>query len=563
LRNDSVRFARSRSEASEIVPVATNPKLSCTSLSFLLRNARLTRSSFSPWAGIGLLAAAAFFGWLLMTLPPRLIETYREVESWGPGWGRAYLIVTAIGGTLFLVATLAIVWRLVGRTWSKRRRRRLRDAAPSELSPAQQQAELDENLRTVVELERDDRVGEIVRDRLEPRRQEIETKRATRTFEIVAFGTVSSGKSSLLNLLAGRDVFETDPRGGTTTTRNEVRWPDDDSVILVDTPGLAEASDSTHGAIAASAARDADLVLLVVDGPLRSHEHELLRHLSAMEKRTLICLNKSDWYSSEDREKLLGQLRSQTSSLPSAPEIVAVRSREGSRTRVLTAADGSEREETVAIEPDIGGLAERMLAVVRREGDRLLLANLLLRSRGLVESAREELRQALDDQARQVVDRAMWGAGSAAALSPFPLIDVAAGIAISTKMVVDLARVYRQEVDAEIAGKLLAELGKNLIGILGTSLAAPTVATIAAQVFKSVPGIGTIAGGMLQGIVQALITRWIGAVFIEYFRNDMRRPEGGLTGLARRQWERVTRPEELAKLVAMVRGRGASQEERS
>ena len=41
----------------------------------------------------------------------------------------------------------------------------------------------------------------------------------------------------------------------------------------------------------------------------------------------------------------------------------------------------------------------------------------------------------------------MWGAGGAAALSPFPLLDLAAGCAISTKMVVELAKVYRQDVD--------------------------------------------------------------------------------------------------------------------
>jgi hypothetical protein len=50
-----------------------------------------------------------------------------------------------------------------------------------------------------------------------------------------------------------------------------------------------------------------------------------------------------------------------------------------------------------------------------------------------------------------------------------------------------------------------------------------------------------------------LITRWIGAVFIEYFRNEMSQPEGGLAGLARRQWERLTTVDELRKLVKDAR----------
>ena len=52
-----------------------------------------------------------------------------------------------------------------------------------------------------------------------------------------------------------------------------------------------------HVNIAAESAKDADLVLVVVDGPLRESEHTLLERLGQMEKRVIICLNKSDWYS--------------------------------------------------------------------------------------------------------------------------------------------------------------------------------------------------------------------------------------------------------------------------
>ena len=102
-----------------------------------------------------------------------------------------------------------------------------------------------------------------------PRRK----RKAAQKLEIVAFGTISSGKSSLLNALAGRDAFQTDPRGGTTQQRLEIPWPGDDRVLLVDTPGLGEVEGAERVAVAAQAARDADLVLLVVDGPLRDSEH--------------------------------------------------------------------------------------------------------------------------------------------------------------------------------------------------------------------------------------------------------------------------------------------------
>ena len=70
---------------------------------------------------------------------------------------------------------------------------------------------------------------------------------------------------------------------------------------------------------------------------------------------------------------------------------------------------------------------------------------------------------------------------------------------------------------------------------------------------KTVPVAGTIAGGVLQGAVQALITKWIGATFIEYFRNEMQTPEGGLAGIARRKWEELTSANELRKVIQAAR----------
>src|SRR4051812_11724784 len=167
-----------------------------------------------------------------------------------------------------------------------------------------------------------------------------QSKQSAHKLEIVAFGTISSGKSSLLNALAGRDAFQTDPRGGTTQDRLEIPWPGDDRVLLVDTPGLGEVEAADRIAIAAQAAREADLVLLVVDGPLRDSEHSLLTKLREMEKPILVCLNKSDWYDDGERAALLAQISSQVTGLIQPHDVIAVRSQPTVRTRVRVLAQG-------------------------------------------------------------------------------------------------------------------------------------------------------------------------------------------------------------------------------
>jgi uncharacterized protein (DUF697 family) len=205
------------------------------------------------------------------------------------------------------------------------------------------------------------------------------------------------------------------------------------------------------------------------------------------------------------------------------------------------------------LEPDIEQLAKRMLNIVARDGSDLLLANLLLQSRGIVEQAKRSVEQALDTTAKQIVDKYMWTSGGVAAASPFPLIDLAAGCAVNTKMVMDLAKVYQQNIDLETVTNLIGQMGKTLLTTIGTNTTGPLVAAAVGSMLKTIPGIGTIAGGALQGVAQAIVARWIGYVFIDYFKNEMQQPEGGLAAFARRKWTMLTSVNELRKIVKHAR----------
>lgn len=504
------------------------------------------------FSGLLFVFAAACIGLALVYLPNLVVSNYRAVEMLGRPWAILYLCVVGLGLLLLVGSAGWTLWKLFGASREKRLRRERRNRNPSELSSNQKEHEIQENLSQIESLAGstgDPAIGQ----HLDPLIRDIEHKRQQQTLEIVAFGTISSGKSSVLNLLSGRKTFSTDVRGGTTITRNEIPWAGADKVTLVDTPGIGEVDGADHVAIAAESAKDADMVLVVVDGPLRESEHELLEQLGQMEKRVLICLNKSDWYSQEDRDKLTGQINRQTKDFIKKEDIIVIQAQPGERIRRRILADGTTSEETVVIEPDIGPLANRMIEVVKRDGKDLLMANVLLQSRGLVEKARDQVQQAVDKKAWAIVDGYMWGAGGVAAVSPFPVVDLLAGSAISTKMILDLADVYQQKVDLQTASKWLGEMGKNLIGVLGATGASVAVTAVTASLLKTVPFAGQIAGGALQGAVQALITKWIGSVFIEFFRNEMRQPEGGMAGLARRHWEQVTKVDELRKLVQSAR----------
>jgi GTP-binding protein EngB required for normal cell division/uncharacterized protein (DUF697 family) len=496
-----------------------------------------------------LLVAVAAAGYLLRSFVPNVLAEYEQASRFHPIWGYVYLAVVGVSAAAFLVLLGWTVWALLANTRDKRRRRADSSRRPSQMSRGQKQAEIDERMAEGRTLADDATLSPEVREPIRRALAELGQKAEKRRLEIVAFGTISGGKSSVLNALAGRDVFRTEVRGGTTVSRNEIPWPGHDEVVLVDTPGLAEIDGVNREELAKRAARDADLVLFVVDGPIKDFEFRFLEHLAAMEKRVLVCLNKEDWFRPEDRDRLVEQIAEQLSGLVPRENVVALRAQPCARVRTRVLPDGTQCEESVAVEPDIRALAERMQAIVARDGRDLLLANLLLQSRGLVAEAKAQVQTELDKRAREIVDRAMWQAGAAAALSPLPVVDLAAGLGITSNMVLQLARVYRQKIDLDTVGRLISELGKQLLSVAGANVAAPAAGAAIASMLKTVPGVGTLTGGILQGLVQVLVTRWIGGVFIVYFKSELHQRETDWASLARSQWAQVTRPEELARLV--------------
>jgi len=499
-----------------------------------------------------LIVYVALLAYALVTWLPKAVESYQNLAASNPRLGTIYLGLVGAGGLVLVGMSLWVMVRLWRNTRTKQKRRLRRSQNPSGMSVAEQQLELRDNLGTSREFVGDESVSSELRAEIDRGLVELEAKQDGARLEIVAFGTISSGKSTLLNALAGRQVFASDVIGGTTSTRSEIPWPGNDEVVLVDTPGLAEVRGESRAAKAALAAKNSDLVLLVVDGPLKAYEVDLVSQMTAMEKRVVVCLNKEDWYDEEDQQQLVAQIAKQLPAIASE-DVVAVRAGTVSRTRIRVAADGSEEQEQLELPPNVQALAERLMQTVERDGRELLLANLLLQSRGLVDEAKARVRAVLDVRAEAIIRKHMWAAGSAAGLNPIPLLDIAGGSAITIKMVLELARVYKQPIDADTVVKMLEQLGKNLLAMVGATAATPALASGIGALLKTVPGIGTIAGGLVQGTVQALVTRWIGNVFMKYFQEAMKAPPGGLVELAREQWQQLTQPESLRKLIQLGR----------
>ena len=370
------------------------------------------------------------------------------------------------------------------------------------------------------------------------RSQQIEADLQRGEVKVVVFGTGSAGKTSLVNALIGEIVGEVNPIMGTTTegeTYSLKLKGVGREILIIDTPGILEAgvAGTQRAEIAKRLATEADLLVFTVDNDLRQSEYEPLKALAEIGKRSLLVFNKSDLYTDEDREMILGRLKERVKAFISPSDVTAI----CANPQPVQLASGEIVEPTVEILP----LIKRLVAVLRAEGEDLIADNILLQSHRLG----EETRKIIDIQRRResdkIIDRYQWIGAGVIAVTPVPVVDMLAAAAINAQMVIEIGRVYGVELDIDRGKELALSLGKTLVS-LGIVKGAVDILAKALQFHFAT----YIVGKAIQAVSAAYLTRIAGKSFVEYFKRNLDWGDGGITQVVQQQFQ-LSRRDEFVK----------------
>jgi|GEM_PF-515778 len=362
---------------------------------------------------------------------------------------------------------------------------------------------------------------------------------------IVVFGTVSAGKTSLINALIGRRVGETSAVMGTTQRgENHVHTLKgvEGVVHLVDTPGISEAGE---GALdredqARDLAKRADLLLFVVDGDLIRSEYVRLIELARLGKRSIVVLNKRDRLTDDDAAAILAKLRERLGGVVAAEDVVTASAAPRPISLRTTRPDGSYETVLEVQEPDLQALRARIVAVLSREGRLLRVANLLVQTNLLSREAEAELKNERRRRADELIEHYQWVTAATVFANPIPAVNLLAGASVQTELIAGLARVYGVEPTKAQLHALAGRMGQAMLKI-GLAEAATS---IIAGVFKRSP-VSFVAGGALQAATMAYLARIAGKAFDEYFQNGESWGDEGIEGVVLRQFEINSRAEFL------------------
>ncbi|MCP4593033.1 MAG: DUF697 domain-containing protein [bacterium] len=382
---------------------------------------------------------------------------------------------------------------------------------------------------------------------------------AAQRYTVVVFGTGSAGKTSVINALLGGGVGETDPTIGTTQEGVEHAYVldgfDDGRLRLVDTPGLGEMGDGglMREQRARELATEADLLLFVVDQDLRDVEFKPLKSLAQLGKRSLLVFNKRDLYTSEDEAAVRRRLGERVAGLIGEEDVVVC----AAAPAEIIVRDASGTETLDKPTADTGELAERIADLLRREGKVLLAGNVLLRAQRVSERARDAIHQARVQQAQRVVTRFQWTTAAVMFVNPVPGLGALAAAAINYQMVLEIAKLFGTPITIDAAKRMASELGQVMLKMGVVSVAT----NILGKALKA-SVVGYVAGGAIEAVAGAYLTKLAGEAFTDYFAHDQDWGEGGMQGALEKRFQLEGRVEFIAAFVkeaaerVLAKGRG-------
>ncbi|HBE91577.1 MAG TPA: GTP-binding protein HSR1, partial [Gammaproteobacteria bacterium] len=337
---------------------------------------------------------------------------------------------------------------------------------------------------------------------------------------------VSVGKSSLLNALAGTEAFSTSPLHGETRQIERTAWQayDAGGVFLIDTPGLDEVDGESREALAYEATSRADLILFVADADLTSSELAALRQLHESGSLVLLVLNKSDRYSSDERDSLLESLLEHAGDMVPPENILSVSAAPAPQTVIIVDDDGTETATTRQPEPDISSLVDRLWEIIESEGKSLAALNASLFASRISDTVSQRIMETRRSLAERLIRYYSIAKGLGVAVNPIPVADLAAAAAIDSAMVYHLSQVYDLPMSRRESGKLVAVIFAQLALLMG---AIWTVHLASSLLKLTSAGLSTLITASGQGAIAYYSTYLVGQITERYLEQGKSWGEGG------------------------------------
>ena len=258
---------------------------------------------------------------------------------------------------------------------------------------------------------------------------------------------------------------------------------------------------------------ESHLLLFVVNGDLTDSELQVIKKIAAYNQRLLLVFNQKDRYLEDEQLVLLKQLQDSVKLVINPEDIISIATSPTEIKVKKHQKDGVIQEWKEKPQPDIKILVNHLQNVAENEKLALFLSTNYSQLITLKSKIKNRLNEVRKQKSLPIIEKYQFMAAAAAFANPVSSLDLLATVAINAQMLVDLSNIYQQKLSLEKAKTISFTMGKLMVKLGIVEFSTQTLGSILKSNFVTY-----IAGGAVQGVSAAYLTRIAGLSLVEYFQ---------------------------------------------
>lgn len=309
-------------------------------------------------------------------------------------------------------------------------------------------------------------------------------------YRIAVTGAARVGKTSIIAALPATDFISVQP------------------LELTETPALFEVAGADLQT--AQTLQQSDLVVFVTNGDLTATE---FAYLSKLQQQAVVVLNKQDQLSPVDRDTVYQNIQRTVAGLTNQVVMTAAKP---ATIKVRTIAASGEVQESIE-QPniEIAALTNSLRTVLAESGPQLVLTTTYWEVDRLKNAGKAQLNELRRTRALPIIEQRQWIAGATAFANPLPALDLLATAAVNAQTIIDLSAIYQQPFSIELGQSAASAMGGLLLKLGLVELSTQAIGSI-----LKTNAVTYVAGGLVQGMSAAYLTRIVGLTLMEYFADQ-------------------------------------------
>lgn len=255
-----------------------------------------------------------------------------------------------------------------------------------------------------------------------------------------------------------------------------------------------------------------DLVLFLIHGDITESEKKIIQTIINNNQQILVLFNDIDYSLAEEKALIFENIKTKLKNIIESQYLMQI----STKSQIIKVKKYDDeinyREWEEITKGDYQLLTNIFQDILDNETEKLILFTAYRNILDLQKNIREKLNLIRKQKALPLIEKYQIIAATATFANPVSSLDLFATAAINTQMIIDLSGIYQQSLSLNQAQEISIALGKLMVKLGIVEISSQAITAILKTNF-----ITYVAGGAIQGISAAYLTRICGLSLIEYY----------------------------------------------